>query len=82
MRRPLLLVIFVAFLLGAVGGAAILILNGDVQRPRVTTTGKALIGGPFSLIGKGGKTVTDQDFRGRHMPVSYTHLTLPTTPYV
>ena len=46
-RRPLLLVIFAGFLLGAVGGAAFLIFNTDMPRPRVTTTGTALIGGPF-----------------------------------
>jgi protein SCO1/2 len=75
MRRPLLLVIFAGFLLGALGGAAILLFDSDRQRPRVTTSGKALIGGPFALIGKDGKTVTDLDFRGRHMLVffGFTH---------
>lgn len=75
MRRSLFFVIFIGFLLGALGGAAILIFSGDTQRPRVTTTGKALIGGPFTLVGKDGKTVTDQDFRGRHMLVffGFTH---------
>lgn len=75
MRRPLLFVIFIGFLVGALGGAAILIFSDDRQRPRVTTTGKALIGGPFALVGKDGKTVTDQDFRGRHMLVffGFTH---------
>lgn len=75
MRRSLLLVIFFGFLLGALGGAAVLILGTDMQRPRVAISGKALIGGPFALIGKDGKTVTDQDFRGRHMLVffGFTH---------
>jgi len=75
MRRPLLLVIVGGFLLGALIGAGILILNTDMQGNRVTTSGKALVGGPFELIGKDGKTVTDQDFRGRYMLVffGYTH---------
>ncbi|MEE8634308.1 MAG: SCO family protein [Methyloceanibacter sp.] len=75
MGRPLLFVIFAGFLLGTIGGAALLLLNTDMQTSRVTTTGKALIGGPFSLVGKGGKEVTDQDFRGRHMLVffGFTH---------
>jgi len=75
MRRPLLLVIVGGFLLGALIGAGILILNTDTQGNRVTTSGKALVGGPFELIGKDGKTVTDQDFRGRYMLVffGYTH---------
>ncbi len=75
MRRPLLLVIVGGFLLGALIGAGILILNTDMQGNRVTTSGKALVGGPFELVGKDGKTVTDQDFRGRYMLVffGYTH---------
>src|SRR5665648_694884 len=64
MRRPFLLVIVGGFLLGALVGAAILILNTDMRGQRVTTSGKALVGGPFTLVGKDGKTVTDQEFRG------------------
>ena len=39
------------------------------------TSGKALIGGPFTLVDQTGKTVTDQDFRGRYMLVffGFTH---------
>jgi len=39
------------------------------------TEGKALIGGPFALIGTDGKRVTDRDFRGKLMLVffGYTH---------
>ncbi|HUU66914.1 MAG TPA: SCO family protein [Methyloceanibacter sp.] len=71
MRRPFLLVIVGGFLLGALIGAGILILNTDMHGNRVTTSGKALIGGPFELVGKDGNTVTDQDFRGRHMLVFF-----------
>jgi protein SCO1/2 len=41
----------------------------------VETTGKALIGGPFTLVDQTGRTVTDQDFRGRYMLVffGFTH---------
>ncbi|MGH6735597.1 MAG: SCO family protein [Methyloceanibacter sp.] len=75
MRRSLLLVILAGFLGGALIGAGLLILNTDTQNARVQTSGKALVGGPFALIGKDGKTVTDQDFRGRHMLVffGFTH---------
>jgi len=40
-----------------------------------TTSGKALIGGPFTLTDQNGKKVTDQDFRGRSMLVffGFTH---------
>lgn len=75
MRRPLLLVIVGGFLLGALLGAGILIFNTDMRGNRVVTSGKALVGGPFALTGKDGKTVTDQDFRGRYMLVffGFTH---------
>jgi protein SCO1 len=74
MRRPFLLMIVAGFLFGALVGAAIMIYNAGTQ-PRVVTSGKALIGGPFKLIGKDGQTVTDQDFRGRYMLVffGFTH---------
>lgn len=75
MRRPLLLIIVGGFLLGALVGAGVLILNPDMQRNRVETSGKALIGGPFELVGKDGSTVTDKVFRGKYMLVffGYTH---------
>jgi protein SCO1/2 len=66
-------VIVAAFLIGALGSAALLVLGG--QGPMVETTGKALIGGPFTLVDQTGRTVTDQDFRGRYMLVffGFTH---------
>jgi protein SCO1/2 len=72
MRGRLLTVIIAAFLIGALGSAA-LVLGG--QGPMVETTGKALIGGPFTLVDQTGRTVTDQDFRGRYMLVffGFTH---------
>jgi len=73
MRGRLLTVIIAAFLIGALGSAALLVLGG--QGPMVETTGKALIGGPFTLVDQTGRTVTDQDFRGRYMLVffGFTH---------
>jgi protein SCO1/2 len=75
MNARLLTVIVAGFLIGAVGGAAALMLTGAPSGPDVTTTGKALIGGPFTLIGKDGKPVTDQAFRGKYMLVffGFTH---------
>jgi len=71
MRRPLLLVIVGGFLLGALIGVGAMILDNETGGNRVVTSGKALIGGPFELVGKGGKTVTDKDFRGRYMLVFF-----------
>jgi len=75
MQRRLLIVILAGFLIGALGGAAALVLSEGTPGKTVTTTGKALVGGPFTLIGEGGRTVTDRDFRGRHMLVffGFTH---------
>jgi len=74
MRRSFFLVILGGFVIGAFVGA-VMMFNTDVQRTRVVTSGKALIGGPFELVGKDGKTVTDKDFRGRYMLVffGFTH---------
>lgn len=40
-----------------------------------STSGKALVGGPFNLTNENGEHVTDKDFRGRHMLVffGFTH---------
>jgi protein SCO1 len=73
---PVRLVAFVVvgFLIGALAGAALLLLRTP-EAPRVETSGTAQIGGPFALVGEGGKTVTDRDFRGRYMLVffGFTH---------
>lgn len=75
MRTRLIVVIVAGFLIGAIAGAAVLALTGNGSGPQVATSGKALIGGPFALIDQNGKTVTDQNFRGRFMLVffGFTH---------
>jgi protein SCO1/2 len=42
-----------------------------------TTTGKALVGGPFTLTDDSGKRVTDKDYRGRHMLVFFGFTSCP-----
>jgi protein SCO1/2 len=75
MRGRLLIVVLLGFLTGALGGAALLLLTRDAPAPQVQTSGKALIGGPFTLVDQSGKTVTDKDFHGRYMLVffGFTH---------
>src|SRR5262245_751060 len=75
MSRRVVTVVIAAFLIGALGGAALLALRHGEQNPPVQTSGTALIGGPFTLVDQNGKTVTDQDFRGRNMLVffGFTH---------
>ena len=75
MRTRLIVVIVAGFLIGAIAGAAVLALTGNGSGHQVAASGKALIGGPFALIDQNGKTVTDQNFRGRFMLVffGFTH---------
>jgi protein SCO1/2 len=75
MRTRLLVFIVAGFLIGALTAAAVLLLTAPDGTRQVQSSGTALVGGPFSLIGADGKTVTDQDFRGRYMLVffGFTH---------
>ena len=75
MLGRMIIVVLAGFLIGAIAGAAVLALTGNGSGPAVATSGKALVGGPFTLIDQTGKTVTDQDFRGRYMLVffGFTH---------
>ena len=75
MRGRLLTVILAGFFIGALVGVGALLLTRGVSGPSVETSGKALIGGPFTLTDQTGKTATDQDFRGRYMLVffGFTH---------
>jgi protein SCO1 len=75
MSGRLLTVIVAGFLVGALSGAALLVLTRGANGPMVETSGKALIGGPFTLVDQTGKTVTDQDFRGSYMLLffGFTH---------
>ena len=75
MRTRLVVFIVAGFLIGALTAAAVLLLTAPEGTRQVQSSGTALVGGPFSLIGADGKTVTDQDFRGRYMLVffGFTH---------
>ncbi len=76
MRTRLMSFVVAGFLIGALTGAAILLLTQPQTAQPVQSSGTALVGGPFSLIGTDGKTVTDRDFRGRYMLVffGFTHM--------
>jgi protein SCO1/2 len=64
MPARLILIILIAFSIGAV---AALTLRPDL-RTGVMQSGKALVGGPFTLTDQNGKRVTDQDFRTSSAP--------------
>jgi protein SCO1/2 len=67
MRTRLIAFVIAGFLIGAIAGAAVLLVANPQGGQQVQSSGAALIGGPFSLVGAGGKPVTDRDFRGRYM---------------
>jgi protein SCO1 len=75
MRVRLIAFVISGFLIGALAGVAVLLLTTPKAGQQVESSGAALIGGPFSLTDTDGKTVTDQDFRGRYMLVffGFTH---------
>lgn len=60
----------------AIGGIASWILISQAP-PGTTSTGKALVGGPFSLTDASGKRVTDKDFAGRPMLVFFGFTSCP-----
>jgi cytochrome oxidase Cu insertion factor (SCO1/SenC/PrrC family) len=69
----LLLVITIAFAVGSL--VALTSHQGGV--PSATQTGKALIGGPFTLTNQKGERVTDETFRGKYMLVSFGYTSCP-----
>lgn len=77
MRAKLIVSVAVGLLIGAI--AAILVLpqvrEALFAGPNSATSGRALIGGPFTLTDQNGKQVSDKDFRGRYMLVffGFTH---------
>src|SRR6476619_1975023 len=75
MRARLISFTVAGFLIGAVAGAAVLFVTTPKGGQTVQSSGAALVGGPFSLTGPDGKTLTDRDFRGRSMLVffGFTH---------
>ncbi|WP_088348333.1 MULTISPECIES: SCO family protein [Rhodomicrobium] len=73
MSPRLLILILVAFAIGAVVAVS-------VQPPMqsgVVRTGKALIGGPFTLTNQKGERVSDTDFRGKYMLVVFGYTYCP-----
>jgi protein SCO1 len=75
MRARLIAFIVAGFLIGALAGAAVLLITAPQGGQPVQSSGTALVGGPFSLVGADGKPVTDRDFRGRYMLIffGFTH---------
>ncbi len=64
-----------------IGAAAALALLPEARQRLIPsagqTSGKALIGGPFTLTDDTGKRVTEKDFRGRYMLVFFGYTNCP-----
>lgn len=79
MRAKLILSIVTGVLIGAIAAIAIFpqARQALLGSPGTQTSGKALIGGPFTLSDASGKQVTDKDFRGRYMLVFFGFTNCP-----
>ncbi len=76
-KIPLLIVGLLAFMLSA-AATFLYIAPNHSQLPRQqVVSGKALIGGPFTLINHKGETVTDKSFRGQYMLVYFGYTFCP-----
>jgi len=77
MKRRLRLLILASLALavaGIVAAEALLIMS---SRPRVTTSGTATIGGPFTLVATNGQNVTDRTYRGKWVLIYFGYTYCP-----
>jgi protein SCO1 len=75
MTPRVILIIVAGLLAGAAAGLTVVTRQAPSVATKYTTTGQALIGGPFSLTTMTGEAVTDQTYLGRPMLVyfGFTH---------
>jgi protein SCO1/2 len=73
-RRSQLILVFAAALVLTLAGFAALTYRG---RPLPIVTGKAQVGGPFTLTSQTGERVSDDKFRGKYMLVAFGYTYCP-----
>jgi len=80
MKPRLILLITAAFIVGVLGAFTSFYLVGAGMKQytsKVTVTGKARVGGPFTLTNHKGQRVTRKDFAGRYMLVYFGYTFCP-----
>ena len=76
MRARIIVIIVIAFAVGALG-AVLLRGGGGQQTGAPQSTGRALIGGPFTLTDHNGRTVTEKDLLGKYSLVVFGYTFCP-----
>jgi cytochrome oxidase Cu insertion factor (SCO1/SenC/PrrC family) len=71
MRLRILALVLLSFTIGGLAAMALLPMGRERLFSGLPSTGKALVGGPFSLVDHTGRRVTDKDFSGRYMLVFF-----------
>jgi len=77
MPLRLVFIVVIAFMIGAMTALLLLREAGSPGAPSQQVSGKALIGGPFSLTDHTGKPVTQDDFKGKLMLVFFGYTYCP-----
>jgi protein SCO1/2 len=77
MNRTTIGLVFAGLLTGAALGALALRVPNAATEGQSQVTGKAMVGGPFSLVDQSGKRVSDKDFLGRYMLVFFGYTSCP-----
>lgn len=75
-RGPLLAI--AGLIIGGLAAVLLLAPSSTTLPQGSVETGKALVGGPFTLTDQTGKRVTDKDFRGKYMLVFLVLHIVPT----